>query len=480
MYRRGDSKSAIARTLSIDRKTVRKYLTENDFSPPMPVATVSPSILDPFKVTIDEWLEADKNVFHKQRHTAKRICDRLQTELGYTGSYGPVQRYVKLRKQQMNTVRPVDEPLDLVWDPGSMQVDFGQADFIISSQIVRKHYLTDSYPHSNGGFTQLFGGEAAECVCQGLQDTFEYVGCVPHLLVFDNATGVGKRIKETVVETELFSRFRAHYGFELRFCNVESGHEKGSVERKVAFHRKNLFVPVPEIQSIEKYNEELFERCLELESREHYRKKVSIHDLLREDIQASLPLPQKPFDCVRYEHHKADGYGYVTLDTHHVYSTSPAFSRREVIAAIRAHSVEIYDTDGCIIATHQRQFGKNRTESIDAASTVKFLAKKPGAWKNSQLRATMPDAVVAKMDALDKDALREDLKLLAQSIERNGLENTFDALDVLAREHDDFPDFFQVGVLAARIADFGLDSAPLPGGNLGVYDELFLGAEVTR
>jgi hypothetical protein len=252
------------------------------------------------------------------------------------------------------------------------------------------------------------------------------------------------------------------------------------VERKVAFHRKNLFVPVPNISDMEQYNKELFDRCLELEGREHYRKKTAIHELLREDLSASLPLPKRPFDCVRYEHHKADGYGYVTLDSHHVYSTSPAFSRREVIAAIRAHVVEVYDPDGCMIASHQRRFGKNRTESIDAASTVRYLAKKPGAWKNSLLRTMMPDAVVARMDALGKDALREDLRLLAQSMERSGMESTFDALDVLAREHTDFPDFFQVGVLAARIADLGLEAAPLPGGNLDVYDELFLNTEVER
>lgn len=480
MYRRGDSKSQIAKTLSIDRKTVRKYLLADDFSPTAPLVKQAPSILNPYKAVIDEWLEADRLVFHKQRHTAKRVCDRLRVEMGYTGGYGPVQRYVKLKKEQMRTARPVDEPLDLVWAPGSMQVDFGQADFDVDGKREREHYLTNSYPHSNGGFTQLFGGESAECVCQGLKDTFEYVGAVPHLVVFDNATGVGRRIKDTVTETELFARFRAHYGFDLRFCNANAGHEKGSVERKVAFHRKNLFVPVPCVTDIQEYNRGLLDACLELECREHYRKKAAIHDLLREDISASLPMPPKPFDVVRYAHVKADGYGYVTLDSCHVYSTSPAFSAREVVIAVRAHTVDIIDTDGCVIATHHRRFGKSRTESIDAASTVHCLIKKPGAWRNSRLREMVPQSVVTKMDALDKDGLREDLRLLAQSIERNGMENTFDALDVLAREHEEFPDFFQVGVLAARIADFGLDTAPLPGGDLGIYDKVFLGEGVNR
>jgi len=473
-YRDGESKSAIARALGIDRKTVRKYLLADDFSPPPPAPKPSKSIIEAYRVIVDEWLEADRHVFHKQRHTAKRIFDRLKDEQGYRGSYGPVQRYVQSRKEQMKRARPVDEPLDLIWEPGSMQVDFGQADFDFDAQRLRKHYLTMDYPYSNAGFTQLFSGESAECVCQGLKDTFEYVGSVPHLIVFDNATGVGRRINDTTTETELFARFRAHYGFKLRFCNVASGHEKGGVERKVAFHRKNLFVPVPSVADILQYNRQLLDDCLRLEGRVHYRKDLSIHDLLKEDTKASLPLPQKPFDVARYVHVRADGYGHVTLDGHHVYSTSPAFSAREVVCAMRAHTIDILDGDGCVIASHVRRFGKSRTESIDVASTVRYLINKPGAWQNSRLRASMPHSVTSRMDALTKDELKEDLGLLAQSIERSGLECTFDALDVLAREHEDFPDFFQVGVLAARIADFGLDTLPVPGGNLAVYDDVFL------
>ena len=234
LYRKGESKSQIARTLGIDRKTVRKFLKVDDFSPPPPLPKTHQSKIDPFKTIIDEWLEADRHVFHKQRHTAKRITERLVEERGYEGGYGPVQRYVKRKKEQIAAVRPVDEPLDLVWKPGSLQVDFGVADFDIAGKREREHYLTNSYPYSNGGFTQVFGGETAECVCQGLKDTFEYVGAVPCLVVFDNASGIAKRIKKTVIETELFGRFRAHYGFDVRFCNLDSGHEKGNVERLCA------------------------------------------------------------------------------------------------------------------------------------------------------------------------------------------------------------------------------------------------------
>lgn len=120
--------------------------------------------------------------------------------------------------------------LELVWDPGPAQVDFGEADFYESGKPIRKKYLTLSFPYSNDGYSQVFGGETAECVCQGLVDIFEFIGGVPPMLIFDNATGVGRRIGDVIHETELFSRFHAHYHFRVRFCNPYSGWENFSRE----------------------------------------------------------------------------------------------------------------------------------------------------------------------------------------------------------------------------------------------------------
>ena len=86
-------------------------------------------------------------------------------------------------------------------------VDFGEADFYESGKLIRKKYLTLTIPYSNDGYSQVFGGETAECVCQGLVDIFDFIGCVPPLLIFDNATGVGRRIGDVIHEAELFPVF---------------------------------------------------------------------------------------------------------------------------------------------------------------------------------------------------------------------------------------------------------------------------------
>ena len=121
------------------------------------------------------------------------------------------------------------------------------------------------------GWFQVFGGTTAECVCEGLMAVFLHIGGVPHRIVFDNATGIGKRVAEGVRESRLFARFRLHFGFEATFCNPHAGHEKGSVETKVGFVRRIAFVPVPSFGDLAEYNETLLGVADGWGAREHYR-----------------------------------------------------------------------------------------------------------------------------------------------------------------------------------------------------------------
>ena len=311
LSRNGFGISDISRQTGTDPKTIRKYLMMDDFSKGPPIKKVTASIVAPFHDKIMDIIEEDNKHWSKQRHTAKRIFERIRDENGYTGSYDAVQKYVQRLRQTVQT----KGTQELVWEPGCGQVDFGEADFNEDTDCIRRKYLTTSFPYSNDGFAQVFRGETAECVCQGLKDIFEYIGGVPTLLVFDNATGVGKRMVDKVVETELFSRFRAHYGFQIRFCNPRAGYEKGNVENKVGTVRRNLFVPVPSYHDIEEYNTRLLGQHVAKASEPHYKKGTVISELFEEDKKHFLPLPRKPFDVVRYDTYKADGYGKVCIDS---------------------------------------------------------------------------------------------------------------------------------------------------------------------
>lgn len=227
--RRGEPVASIARAAGVSEPTVRKYLRAGDLSPRPPRPREPESeLLRPFEKTVDSWLDDDCRCWRKQRHTATRVYVRLRDEMGYTGSYSTVQRYVRRRKAQMAEERDARDALgylQLSWLPGECQVDFGEADFRVRGVTRRGKYLTVSFPHANVGLTQVFWGETSECVCQGLRNVFEFVGGVPRRAVFDNATEVGRRVAGEARVSSMFRAFAAHYGLDYTFTNPYSGNE---------------------------------------------------------------------------------------------------------------------------------------------------------------------------------------------------------------------------------------------------------------
>jgi DNA replication protein DnaC/transposase len=320
--------------------------------------------------------------WHKQRHTARRIWQRLVKEQGATVCESTVRHYVGRLKRELGHEK--EQFLDLAWAPGEAQADFGEADFYVMGTKTRQHYFVLTFPFSNVGLSQVFPAENAECVCEALKNIFEYIGGVPVRIVFDNAAGVGRRRNGEEKATELFSAFAAHYGFAFSFCNPAQGHEKGSVENKVGYIRSNLFVPAPSFDSGKRFNRTLLDRCLALSNKPHWIKGERELSLFEQDKLALIGLPSHAFDAVRYERHKTDKLGRVRLESCHVYSTSPELALSEVICGLRARSVQIFDIDGTLVAEHPRAYGSAPTDTADPARQLALLARKPRAWKNSR------------------------------------------------------------------------------------------------
>lgn len=421
----GCSVSAIAQELGIDRKTVRKYLEQSDFSPTVPVQQRRVSKLDPCKATIDGWLEEDARQWYKQHHTAQRVFDRLKEECPECPvSYRTVRRYIQERRQSA----PTTGTLDLEWPPGEGQVDFGEADIIENGHPVRIHLLCITFPYSNAGYMQLFHGENAECVVHGLVDIFQHIGGVPRRLVFDNATGVGRRMGDIVRMTEMFQRCQSHYGFETTFCNPAAGHEKGNVENKVGYFRRNLLVPVPEIPDLIAMNRDLLRRSEHHWDRPHYQKGHPVRELFATDRKSLRTLPPQAFAPYRYTQVRADRQGRFCLEGRHWYSSAPEYSQQSLIVRIGAHSVEPMAPDGQLLTRHDRVYGATRSDSDDYRTTVHRVSQRPGAWRNSPLRSGLPETVRVALDAAVRADLQEALKGLAKSTERWGFDHAVRAL----------------------------------------------------
>lgn len=463
LRRSGESVTSIAKAVGVSRDTVYKYLRMDDLSLKMPQpAEQRPSKLDPYKPLIEQWLDDDEREWRKQRHTARRIWQRLVEECGVDVSEATVARYVKESRERRKTQR--DQYLDLAWAPGEAQADFGEADFYLRGTRTRLSFFVVTFPYSNVGLAQLFPAENAECVCEGLRRVFEHVGGVPSRIVFDNAAGVGRRVGDAVRTTELFRACAAHYGFAYSFCNPRSGNEKGNVENKVGAIRRALFVPVPQVADVAAYNARLLGRCMALSDKPHWLKGEPESQLFVEDRFAMSGLPPRPFSCVRYASARADKQGKVRFDGPHLYSTDPALAGRDLVIAAGATELSVYDGDGALVCSHARAYGAAPTDTSDPASQLPLLCVKAGAWANSQVRAALSDGLRGHMDSLETPDLKAELRMLRDETARTGWDATLRAAETA---------YASCGRLDA--ASISVAAARAVGGSIGYDDPVDLG-----
>jgi len=235
------SEREAARQFGLARETVRKmlrYSVPPGYRRQQPVRRPK---LDAWVATIDQILEQDKAEAKKQRHTAKRIFERLRDEHSYTGGYTTVKDYVRLRKlSQREMFVPLEHP------PGDAQADFGEAMAVIGGVKRKAHYLVVDLPQSDDCFVMAFPAETTEAFLEGHNHAFAYFGGIPRTILYDN-TKIAARIlgDGTRMKTRAFSELQSHYLFAEKFGRPGKGNDKGKVEGLVGYARWNFMVPIP-------------------------------------------------------------------------------------------------------------------------------------------------------------------------------------------------------------------------------------------
>lgn len=428
-FEEGKSISQIARESGHDRKTIRAYVQKDDWNREIPELVKENEFpkLEPFKTLIDEWLYEDKKARHKQRHTAKKIFKRLKKvrEEDFNCSYRTVAGYVAAKKKEIfGKDKTAFLPLQHI--PGEAQVDFGDADFYLNDKLFSGNHLNLSFPNCNQGFTQLFKGENQQCLFEGLIAIFSFIGGVPIRLWFDNAsTMVTKVLKNGGRNlTDDFLRFMEHYRFEAAFCNRNAGHEKGNVEGKVGYHRRNMLVPVPRISDLAAFNRELLDECMADAIREHYRKDMTISELFEEDRKALLPLPAVPLDVAKYVAVKTNGYGKFTLNNGlHEYSVSPRHAHNRILVRISAHEVVPLDDSHREIIRHPRLYGELKQQSMQWLPYLTHLARSPAALKYTGIYNMLPTVLQDFLENCDKSDKGKILRTIAALTENSSFDS---------------------------------------------------------
>ena len=349
----GKSRRETALNFGIDRRTVDKMLL---FSVPPGYRRKKRPFrpkLDAFTGIIDQILEADKLVHKKQRHTSKRIFERLRDEYGFEGGITIVKDYIcAARQRQREMFVPLSHP------PGHAQADFGEA-FAIIGGIERKiHFLVIDLPHSDTCFVKAYPGETTEAFCDGHVAAFEFFGGVPISILYDNTKiavarilGDGKRKR-----TRVFSELVSHYLFTDRFGRPGKGNDKGKVEGMVGYTRRNFMVPKPRFASFDDLNEHLAAQCRKRMGDTLRGHTKTIGERFAADVGQLQPLPAVAYDACDKQSVRVSSLSLVRYRGND-YSVPTSYGHSQVLVRGYVHEVVI----ACgteIIARHPRSWGR--------------------------------------------------------------------------------------------------------------------------
>jgi transposase len=436
----GRSQRAVAREFGISRDTVRKmlqYAVPPGYQRQQPIKRPK---LGPWVGVIDAILNDDKQRPVKQRHTSKRIFERLKNEHGFAGGYTIVKDYVRAA-----TLRGQEMFVPLAHPAGEAQVDFGEALVVIAGVERKAHYLAMDLPHSDDCFVIAFPAETTEAFLEGHVRAFAYFGGVPTRILYDNTKIAVAKILggEQRQRTRAFSELQSYYLFADKFGRPAKGNDKGKVEGLVGYARRNFMVPIPRFNSWEELNAHLEQQCRKRRERKLRGYSESIGERFEADRATMLPLPAAPYEACEKISARVSSLALVRYRGND-YSVPTEYGHRQVWVKGYVHEVVI----ACgseVIARHQRSY-ERETVIFDPLHYLALLEQKTRAldqaaplvgWQLPQCFAELRRLLEAR---LKKHGSREYVQVLR-------LLETFDLAEVTHAVED-----------ALRLGTIGFDA----------------------
>jgi transposase len=369
----------LSRRFGVHRRDVRQALA-CAVPPPRKTPLVRPSpALECWKPLIEEWLEGDKRLPRKQRHTARRVWERLVEEHDARIGESTVRRYVaevKARREipPVKVMVSQDHPLGQ-----EAEVDFGSSYVYLCGALIQVHLFIMRLSASGRSYPRAYLNESQEVLLDGHVRAFEHFGGVPGRIRYDNLkTAVEKVLKgRGRVEADRFIALRSHYRFDSFFCipGIEGAHEKGGVEGEVGRFRRRHLVPVPRVDLMSELNDLLLAGALKDDERLIDRRLITVGEHFALEQPALLPLPAEPFEYAGVTSFRVDRKSRV-----HVrgawYSVPIRYAGRRLEVRIAAETIEALD-GAAVVASHPR--GCKGQENLVLDHYLEVLMVKPGA-----------------------------------------------------------------------------------------------------
>jgi transposase len=364
----------------VHRRSVREALAGAVPPPRKAYARRRRPALDAWAEVIDGWLLEDCEVPRKQRHTARRIWQRLVAEHGAGLSEVTVSRHVARRRVELGLDR-VEVMVPQAHLPGiEAQVDFGEFAAFIGGVLVTCWLFVMRLSNSGRAFHVAFTTQAQEAFLEGHALAFTHFGGVPALIKYDNLKPAVARVLKgrDRIESERFIALRSHYGFDSFFCRpgIDGAHEKGGVEGEIGRFRRRHFVPVPRVGSLAELNELITGADIGDEQRVITGRSCTVAVAFAAEAPLLGRLPRETFDTARLLRPRVDAKARVCV-RQSFYSVPARYAGRRLTVRLGATTVEVLD-GARVVAAHDRAVGRY-AEVLTLDHYLEVLKVKPGA-----------------------------------------------------------------------------------------------------
>jgi len=374
----------LGRRFGTHRRTVREALVSPVPSPRrVPAARPAP-VMDRWAPVVDAWLEADRTAPRKQRHTARRVWERLVDEHAAQLSERTVRAYVAKARGRLGIVQ-VEVMVPQTHQLGvEAEVDFGAISFYLAGVLVEGRLFAMRLSASGKAFRRAYLNEAQEVFLDGHVRAFEHFGGIPERIRYDNLKAAVVRVLKgrDRVESDRFTALRSHYGFESFFCRpgIVGAHEKGGVEGEIGRFRRRALVPVPRVESMDELNELLDAIAVRDDRRHIASRHQSVADHFDAERLMLQAAPVEMFDTRLLLSCRVDIKSRVCV-RQCFYSVPERFAGRRLDVRLGADRVEVFD-GGQRVAAHPRAVGKG-IEVLVLDHYLEVLTRKPGALLNA-------------------------------------------------------------------------------------------------
>jgi transposase len=364
----------------VHRRTVRAALADA-VPPARKVPVRARPVSGRWVGTVRGWLEADLSAPRKQRHTARRVWQRLLDEHEARVSESTIRALVHDLRIEIGADRSLVTVPQTHEAGRDAEVDFGDFVAVIDGERLQLHMFVMRLSHSGRSVHIAYGNVATEAFLDGHVRAFETFGGVPTGQIrYDNLKPAVLRVLlgRDRLENPRFIALRSHYGFDSFFCEpgIGGAHEKGGVEGEIGRFRRRHLTPVPQAVSLAALNEQLAAADARDEHRRIAARTETVGQAAAREAPLLNPLPPIAFEASSALSCRVDGKARICVRQAY-YSVPARLAGRRVQVALGADWIAAWH-DGTLVARHTRSLHKG-TETLELDHYLEVLGHRPGA-----------------------------------------------------------------------------------------------------